>query len=254
MRLITDPEAIDREYANIEDTFARMKDLLRVPTKDNGEKLVSIDPRSGIISGYRKVIDMAEVLGGIIYIREGAYDRLLAANRDLRGIDPDLTFDVQYGYRTNEIQCHYFFNEALPEVRAYVSANNLSWTEAEIFERASWYAAFPEVAGHPTGGAIDLTLRNKKLDTELDMGTPIFGNGAMDRKIYYASPEISATARENRSMLRTAMESAGFHGFEGEFWHHSYGDREWAYKKGIETTLYAPIELNQATAMLALKP
>ncbi len=250
MALITNPEAIAREYASIEDTFARTKDLLRVPVKDNGEKLVSINPRSGIISGYRRIIDMVDVLGGIIYIREGVYDRLLTAHRDLRGIDPDLTFDVQYGYRTDEIQRHYFFNEALPEVRAYVSANNLSWTEAEILERASWCVASPEVAGHPTGGAVDLTLRNKKLGIELDMGTPIFGNGAMDRKTYYASPEISTLARENRNMLRTAMESAGFHGFEGEFWHHSYGDREWAYKKGAASTLYAPIELDQATAML----
>jgi D-alanyl-D-alanine dipeptidase len=47
------------------------------------------------------------------------------------------------------------------------------------------------------------------------------------------SPFIGKEAWNNRQLLRYVMLSAGFAPFDGEWWHFSYGDREWAfyYKK-----------------------
>lgn len=249
MSLCTDPEQLASEYERIESTFAKVSDLLKVSAQDNGEKLVAIDTRTGIVSGYRGKADMSHVLKGIIHVREGVYQRLLVAHAELRGMDRDLTFDVRYGYRLDEIQQGYYAR-SLATVEAYAKEHGCDWSSEEIRDRAHWYAAFPEVAGHPTGGAVDLTLFNRRLCANMDMGMGVAGTGPLNRKIYYASPEISEEAAQNRKVLRESMESAGFHGFAGEYWHHSYGDREWAFHVGAPVALYSPLSLSQAEALM----
>jgi D-alanyl-D-alanine dipeptidase len=250
MPLLTDPEQIEREYARIESTFAKLSDLIKIPTVDSDEKLIAIDPSRGIISGYKGKVDMRSILGGIIYVREGVYERLLQAHQELRGLNSDLTFDVHYGYRLYETQVGYF-EKALARVKAYNLEHACGWSDEEIHDRAHWYAAFPEIAGHPTGGAIDLVLHNKRLAGPVDMGMGGVSAGPLIRKIYFASPEIDDEAAENRMILRTSMESAGFHGFAGEYWHHSYGDREWAFHTGASNAIYAPLSLIEAEKIIA---
>lgn len=236
---------INDQYREIESSFATIGDLLEIPVRDNGEKLVTIDPQSGILAGYKGLTEMNDVFGGMILLREGVYERILKAHGELRKFNPDLTFDVRYGYRTDEIQ-RLYFNNALAAVRGiFVQAD-----EEELRDRAHWYAAFPDVAGHPTGGAVDLTLKNTRLNAELDMGIPVFGDGPSSRKIYFASPEISDVARSNRHILRAAMSTADFHGFAGEFWHFSYGDREWAHHKKAPNAIYAPLDLTSARGLI----
>ena len=46
---------------------------------------------------------------------------------------------------------------------------------------------------------------------------------------------------KNRKMLHDLMVEEGFAPFYGEWWHFSYGDREWAAFYDKET-LYAPID------------
>lgn len=48
------------------------------------------------------------------------------------------------------------------------------------------------------------------------------------RDAFTFSPFVSREAWEARQLLRRAMMSAGFAPFDGEWWHFSYGDKEWA--------------------------
>ena len=64
------------------------------------------------------------------------------------------------------------------------------------------------------------------------MQTINFGSKQYDystKKCYFFAQSISQNAKENRLLLRNIMIEAGFAPFDGEWWHFSYGDREWAY-------------------------
>ncbi len=97
--------------------------------------------------------------------------------------------------------------------------------------------AVPEIAGHPTGGAVDIQI--VKDDMPLDMGTKIW---EFTKDPYTFSPFIEQDARDNRLLLRSIMMDVGFAPFDGEWWHFSYGDKEWAayYKK--PSAVYNQIE------------
>ena len=47
--------------------------------------------------------------------------------------------------------------------------------------------------------------------------------------------------RSNRGLLQDAMVAAGFAPFYGEWWHFSYGDREWAAFYYRPAALYGPV-------------
>lgn len=92
--------------------------------------------------------------------------------------------------------------------------------------------AVPEVAGHPTGGAVDVTIYDMENQKELDFGSKIHDFSSDVCYTFYKN--ISDDEKENRMLLRHLMLNEGFAPYDGEWWHFSYGDREWAfyYKKG----------------------
>lgn len=51
-------------------------------------------------------------------------------------------------------------------------------------------------------------------------------------------------------LLRDCMLRVGFAPFDGEYWHFSYGDREWAFLTGAPASLYNQKTLQQAKEML----
>lgn len=78
------------------------------------------------------------------------------------------------------------------------------------------------VSGHSRGATVDLTaLRCDAHDNDcepLDMGTEFdfFGTRA-----HTDSPEVTATQRVNRHLLRDAMEAQGFRNYTMEWWHYT---------------------------------
>ena len=52
---------------------------------------------------------------------------------------------------------------------------------------------------------------------------------------------------KNRMLLRAVMMSAGFAPFVGEWWHFSYGDKEWAKYVGNEVAPYDQLDFNSIT-------
>ena len=75
-------------------------------------------------------------------------------------------------------------------------------------------------SGHSRGSTVDLTLINLKTGHEVDMGSPfdLFGPiSAHD----YAGPELTATQKANRLILKNAMDNAGFNSYSDEWWHYT---------------------------------
>ena len=72
------------------------------------------------------------------------------------------------------------------------------------------------------------------------MGSSIANYSNLDIIKTYAAG-LSANQIANRRRLHDAMIAEGFAPFYGEWWHFSYGDREWAAFYG-RTALYGPVD------------
>ena len=93
---------------------------------------------------------------------------------------------------------------------------------------------------HSTGAAVDLTLSSSD-GTPLAMGGEIDAIGAVSEPQHYAGWEDSEARRwhQRRQLLAEVMGSAGFAQHPNEWWHYSFGDQLWAWRKGAAVAVYA---------------
>ena len=194
------------------------------PTTQSDEELVAVvQYDSDIRCRYRK-FDMLPITGSMIYVRDEVARRIarVEARLKLQGFH----LEIAYGYRHPSIQAQYFEKR-----KDEISRANPELTGAVLDRFVHNFVAIPDIAGHPTGGALDLTL--VRLDgSAVDMGTEI-ADYADDTKIKTDAQGINPEHRAHRTILHDAMVAEGFAPFYGEWWHFSYGDREWSafYKK-----------------------
>ena len=216
-------------YRLIEEKMLRRADYVGVPAAPNGEKLVSI--KNEAIMTRQIDAAMLPVTGSDIYVRENVAQRLVCAADFLTIRDSGLRLEVVYGYRSLSIQERLFKQQ-----RAKFASKYRGEALVEVVHKR---IASPDVAGHPTGGAVDIQMLR---DGEpLDFGTRIwqFTPGS-----YTFSPFISRIAWQNRQLLRETMAQAGFAPFDGEWWHFSYGDKEWAKYYNQPAALYEQVEFS----------
>jgi len=100
--------------------------------------------------------------------------------------------------------------------------------------------ALPSFAGHPTGGAVDVTLAEN--GRELNMGCAITDFSCQDLLSTFAAG-LTDEQKRCRRWLHDLMLTAGFAPFYGEWWHFSYGDREWAAFYSRPQAKYGPLYL-----------
>ncbi|KVU12250.1 dipeptidase [Burkholderia ubonensis] len=168
-------------------------------------------------------------------VRRGVADRLVVAASTL----PDnLRLLVKEGYRPLALQRTYF-DKHLADLRRALPPDT---PEETLLELASRYVAPPDVAAHPTGAAIDLTLISAD-GTEADMGCVL---DATDEEssgaCYTGSQFISRDAVRNRHILSAAMTTAGFVNYPSEWWHWSFGDKYWAVMQRQPNAIYGPVD------------
>lgn len=209
-------------YARIEELMLRYVDYADMTARECGEPFIEV---TWPVQAKQIGEDMRLVTGGKIIVRRGVMDRLREVAKLLAAVDPTLQLQVVYGYRTLAIQKRLYQEEKNKLARRY--------TGMDLVERTHRRVANPDVAGHPTGGAIDIQIaRGEK---PLDFGTEIWD---FKKDSYVASPFITEDAQSNRQMLRQLMLGVGFAPFDGEWWHFSYGDKEWAKYYGKDYAIY----------------
>jgi D-alanyl-D-alanine dipeptidase len=88
---------------------------------------------------------------------------------------------------------------------------------------------------------VDVTLARG--GEPLDMGDPgeTAPSGGAPFRIRTFSDGLTGEQASNRMALNLAMALAGFVPFWGEWWHYSYGDREWAAFCGLPDAIYGPV-------------
>lgn len=216
----------DTLYESIAEKFLTYKQLAAIPVEDNGDPMVPIgDEFSGklfVMENYKPYT------GDAIYVRSTLVPLLIQAQNQLKAIHPDYDLEIYCGYRPMAIQEENFEN-----TRKRVLEEDPTLEGDDLNEKIHRFSAVPVVAGHPTGGAVDVQIVTP--NGPLDMGTDIH---CYHKDAYTFSPFINREAWHNRQILRTCMVKAGFAPFDGEWWHFSYGDREWAAYYNQPTALF----------------
>lgn len=203
------------------------RDLLTVAIRENGEALipcVTDNIRSEYIQGMD---DMNKFYSGNILIRKTVFDKLLQAQKILKRKHPSLILHITYGYRNLAVQSKKFQEQLIRIAKIRYWDDPLM-----LYEEVHKYVAVPSVAGHPTGGAVDVQIQS------LDFGSTIYD---FSSECNFFSTTISSEQKKNRILLRNIMMTVGFAPFDGEWWHFSYGDREWAYYYGKPFAYYAQL-------------
>ncbi len=216
------------------DIIATAKDLKTVTVIDTGETFVNISKKlENCIVEYQKT-DMIPYTGPDIWVRTTVAEMLEKISKKLIAEFPTYSLKIVYGYRHPDIQEQYY-----TERRKILQKENTNLSKEEIDELTHTMVAVPEVAGHPTGGAVDITLSS--FGQDIDMGTRIsdFSN---PEKIKTFATSLSEEQENNRRLLHDLMTEVGFAPFYGEWWHFSYGDREWAWFYKKHSALYAPLD------------
>lgn len=221
-------------YAALEQQFLTCRELRAVPVVENNEPMVALGP---VFSGRTFVSDerMRAFTGDEIYVRAALVPMLEAAQRTLRDYQADWNLEVVYGYRHLDIQTAKF--EAH---KARVLAQYPNLAGADLDEAVHRFSAVPEVAGHPTGGAVDLRIVTDD-GARVPMGTEVV---EYSPDTYVFSPFIPREAWHNRQILRACLIRAGFAPFDGEWWHFSFGDREWARYYNKPTAHYTQLRFS----------
>ncbi len=188
-----------------------------------------------IIAQYDKH-DMHAYTGDIILVRDMLARKLARVNHTLAS--SGLRLKIVYGYRHPEVQEAYFTKR-----QQVILADQPTLDSEQLKRYTHGFVAVPDVAGHVTGGAVDLTIVGGN-SQELDMGTGI-ADYADPEKIKTFTESLHQQQRNNRMLLHDSMIHEGFAPFYGEWWHFAYGDREWAAFYNKKTALYGAIDFKK---------
>jgi D-alanyl-D-alanine dipeptidase len=220
----------EKIYKQLELGMLKYVDLIDVLTRDNGESILVLKSENGLLISPIDD-DMSKLTGSNIYVRKTVTEILNRVATRLKRVNKNYNLQIVYGYRALEIQKRLF--------KKFMNKYRKHFSGTELLEAVHRNIAVPEISGHPTGGAVDLQIvENGK---PLEFGTKIW---EFNKDSYTFSPFITNTASKNRKLLRELMLSEGFAPFDGEWWHFSFGDREWAAYYGKSFAIYEQIKLD----------
>ncbi|MBA4383220.1 MAG: dipeptidase [Anaerolinea sp.] len=208
-----------------------------IPIKECGEQLVNLATwREGFqIDFSRKQI--ASRSDHFSKIRLRIAEKLFQARQLL---PEQYDFLIKECYRPPERQ-----EKSFTIVLEYIKKKYDTLSEEQQYNEACKICAPLDVAPHPTGAAVDLTLIEKHTGEEIDMGTaynatPLETNNAT----FLNAANISKEAQRMRSILKETLYAVGLVNYEPEWWHWSYGDKYWAFQTNQEYALFGIVREN----------
>ena len=199
-----------------------------IPIRESGELL--IDLSSGDIIPVDLTRNHIQRLSqNPFLVRETVARRLEMAQAHLPN---EYQLELKEGWRPVQVQAQLW-----QDTLRYVMASMPSLQAAEIRTEAARFTAPPdESPPHSTGGAVDVVLLHNRAPA--DVGWEFNRPGPGSASAY----KVSAPARQNRIILCTALDSAGFINYPAEWWHWSYGDRYWAFQGSKSAAIYGTVQ------------
>ena len=183
--------------------------------------------------------------GNPFQLRQGVVQRLLKAQQRLSDHDPSLRLSIFDAWRPIAVQA-FMVEHSIADL---CRERGVELTSGDAFDRVVadvgrfWAAPSRDPATpppHSTGAAVDLTLSSRE-GIPLEMGGEIDAIGAISEPEHYAGKE-DPDARcwhQRRQLLADVMDASGFAQHPNEWWHYSFGDQLWAWRKGAAVAVYA---------------
>ena len=190
-----------------------------IPIKENHDKLVNIKQDQSLYFA-----DELQARDSVL-LREQVYNNLKNAQQYL---PENYFFKIYSAFRPIAEQ-----QQRGDHHYRHIKSLNPDLPDSEIIKKVKAICADPRFGfgGHQTGGAVDISLCNKR-GHDYDMGTKYLENNAQTPT---KSGTLNLEQKQNRAILKNAMEKAGFKNYPPEWWHFCYGDRLWsAYSKQKE--------------------
>ncbi|MCC6448131.1 MAG: hypothetical protein IT215_05535 [Chitinophagaceae bacterium] len=215
--------------------IANYSDLKNIKVVDSKENMVNISTflKNCFCTYLPQSQDMIRYVGNDLWVRRTVALKLARISNSLKDKFPNYRLKIVYGYRHLEIQTNRF-QLRKDEFRKLHPTMN----DDDLNELANTQTAHPETAGHPTGGAVDITITTP--DGDLDMGTE-YADFSKSEEIKTFYPHLTNVQKENRKLLHDLMVTEEFAPFYGEWWHFSYGDREWAWFYNKPNAIYSQL-------------
>ena len=205
-----------------------------IETVECGEAMVEIqgaDPRLLVDNSTANISGLGYVPQ--FSVRKSVADKLIAAARAL----PDnLHLLVKESLRPTSFQ-EFIFNRR----RSQLATEHPELQEGDLVGLTSRFVAPPWVAGHPTGGAIDVTICSSN-GQEADLGCLYDEDEkASQGRCFSFADNLTEPAKRNRKALFACLNAQGFVNYPFEWWHWSYGDKYWAAVTQSPAAVYGAV-------------
>nr|WP_115093786.1 M15 family metallopeptidase [Synechococcus sp. UW106] len=183
--------------------------------------------------------------GNPFQLRQGVVQRLLKAQQRLSDHNPSLRLSIFDAWRPIAVQA-FMVEHSIADL---CRERGVELMSGDAYDRVVadvgrfWAAPSRDPATpppHSTGAAVDLALSSSD-GTPLEMGGEIDAIGAISEPEHYAGQE-DPDARcwhQRRQLLADVMDASGFAQHPNEWWHYSFGDQLWAWRKGASVAVYA---------------
>tara|TARA_Y100001954_G_scaffold94210_1_gene103088 strand:- start:161 stop:862 length:702 start_codon:yes stop_codon:yes gene_type:complete len=218
-----------------------------IPIEECGEPLQALPPALLRIEPHPYMALGAPygASGNPFQLRLGVVQRLLDAQQQLVEHDPGLRLSIFDAWRPIAVQA-FMVDHSIAELcreRGVEVRSGDAFDQVVVDVGRFWAAPSRDPATpppHSTGAAVDLTLSSSD-GTPLAMGGEIDAIGAVSEPQHYAGREDSDAQRwhQRRQLLADVMEASGFAQHPNEWWHYSFGDQLWAWRRGAAVAIYA---------------
>ena len=218
-----------------------------IPIEECGEPLQALPPALLRIEPHPYMALGAPygTSGNPFQLRLGVVQRLLDAQQQLVEHDPGLRLSIFDAWRPIAVQA-FMVDHSIAELcreRGVEVRSGDAFDQVVADVGRFWAAPSRDPMTpppHSTGAAVDLTLSSSD-GTPLAMGGEIDAIGAVSEPQHYAGREDPDAQRwhQRRQLLADVMEASGFAQHPNEWWHYSFGDQLWAWRRGAAVAIYA---------------
>jgi len=233
-----------------------------IPIMEVGEPLVALPPGLWRLQPHPYVSLGAPygADGDPFRLRSGVVERLVQVEEDLRQIQPEFRLAIFDAWRPLAVQRFMVRHALVVEcTRIGVDPDQPSPARDRVLAEVGRFWAPPSddpstPPPHSTGAAVDLTLANES-GIPLDMGGEIDAIGPVSEPEFHAEAALADPGGEaalwhgRRQLLARVMAGAGFVQHPNEWWHFSWGDQLWAWRRGEGQARYGRI--GEAASSLA---
>ena len=223
----------------------------KVTIVDNEEKLIGIPSSFKFFTPhpYYNLGAPYDRKSKIWILREGVVKRLIKVNEYLESKNNGLCLLIYDSWRPIEVQ-QFMFSRAFTleckklDIKADVKDMAKYPNVQKTVENFWAYPSFDERCPppHSTGGAVDITFSDKKGNI-IDMGSNIDQMDEKSKPDFYKDfkEEEAIIFNDRRNLLKEVMLEYEFVQHPNEWWHFSYGDQLWAWKKKKASAFYGRI-------------